>query len=1513
MKRLSCELLKKMKGIGAVLIAISLVLGSINIGRISIKAEGETPLPVALKAGMSIQYDIEGNGNWVKANNSDNIDIGDRTELPIRIHFDWSNLNGTRDILTNYVQAGTKYEIPIPSKLDVSGMLNSVFLPRKEKGGEGEENRLGTLTKEKQADGTWKLFVEFASGALSDNDTNMGFQGKISLKKADAKPDGSEEIELGDGIKVTVKSSSNVAQDAIITKTVAAKVNMDGTVEWTINYTPADPNSTTEKKIATLTDTLPAEMEFVAESVTPSTLSPDTTEAGKVKFDVSDLTETTTIKYKTKITDAELAKVLANNGTARADYTNSVQGKNSEGTDVGDPVTAKTLKPDPVNPGFTKAYAGYDSTNKRVKWRIEVDTKGVSLSELIVTDTLGAWLQDEGDGSKYVYDVQINNKNVKELASADNKIEVIDNKFTYNLVGKYDNNDNLIGVDSKNKYVFTYSTPLNQNYFNNPDTEKPIGALDNQATLDWKLNITSGTQKSTDAITIGPEILSRSFIAKEAKGTSASADGKGIVFTYNIVVNPNRLSMSTTDKYFVEDLLNDAFKLDSEATESRIDYYLYEMPTLVEGTDNTDTGISMKTKISTDDVTHLSEVQSGIESDSVMVVTPQTKAETTKYKGFISQLIGLDKKKATIQVKVVCYDNRITLDENVSNRGITNIATLYRNNNKQADASATQGFESKFSAKNITSYNPITQEIEWRLSINQHGVSCAHGIVTVEDILPKGVTYVSSKYSKHQMGTGYTVQDKTVVTSSGDEVIKEFSAEDTDNGQKLTYKVDVSDGCRYDIHVITKVDFENVDVSAIQSDGKTKLTNRFTASTEDGLKVPEKQSTITFPKKDMVDKVYERLEGTNKLNYEVYLNPEKKDIVVSDKTLSMEDVLSEALILDTSSIEVYKGKLEYSAESSISNGVVAATKMVPDGEKLTLSDDAWSYGPNPAEPGTTKLKIELPVETGVTNPSYLVRYSAVVTKPGEAINKVKLTNSSKDATTPSDVATFMFEASAYSSSRKLAIPGMSSLNIKKVNENNAELSYTNIDDAAKFEIYRKNTGTSEDKIGEIVCNPSNVVYLDNTLVAGLDSIFIKEVKAPATKNSKTYTPIEGLIEVPITWLDKEEAVPVVNVSNGSTPIPTNLKVTKVDENDAYLPGATVGLYSDEGCENVAKDIDGVDIAPKVIDNASGVTFEKLELGKFYYLKETVKPEGYIHVDPIKILAGTNKEIKVINRKATTLTLKKVDAHDGTTFVPGAKVTIFSDADETIIEMGTVGTETTPRELKDIEIPEEGVVLHLEARPYWIKETPPEGYQGVNGELVNVPTAGTTHSIQNSKLSKQLITKVDASNEERLAGAKVSIYTDNGANAPSTTLAYGRVGSSTSNDMDLENIEIPKTGEGLSVYLPEGKYWIVETVAPSNYKRLANPVSFTVVYNTEGQLIKLENSKQSKKPSPTNTPTNSEDSSSDDSTPAPTPTVAPVQGKIPQTGQPWLPAMVMGGLGIIFLAIGFLWKPKREDD
>ncbi len=184
-----------------------------------------------------------------------------------------------------------------------------------------------------------------------------------------------------------------------------------------------------------------------------------------------------------------------------------------------------------------------------------------------------------------------------------------------------------------------------------------------------------------------------------------------------------------------------------------------------------------------------------------------------------------------------------------------------------------------------------------------------------------------------------------------------------------------------------------------------------------------------------------------------------------------------------------------------------------------------------------------------------------------------------------------------------------------------------------------------------------------------------------------------------------------------------IKLVKVDNNDAPLENAEFGLYTDAGCTTLYTSA----VIPNVsstgttaIADGEAVVSFFAEPGKSYYIKELTAPEGYIASTKVYkavidetgevtySIVGTDGTLddvpvcKNILQGSVSIKIAKVDATTNNPLV-GAEFTLYGNEDFTV----TITTETTAMEDGKAVA---SFAVDPGAMTYYIKETKaPEGY------------------------------------------------------------------------------------------------------------------------------------------------------------------------------------------------------------
>ncbi|MCH5280606.1 MAG: hypothetical protein J1E61_03990 [Lachnospiraceae bacterium] len=199
----------------------------------------------------------------------------------------------------------------------------------------------------------------------------------------------------------------------------------------------------------------------------------------------------------------------------------------------------------------------------------------------------------------------------------------------------------------------------------------------------------------------------------------------------------------------------------------------------------------------------------------------------------------------------------------------------------------------------------------------------------------------------------------------------------------------------------------------------------------------------------------------------------------------------------------------------------------------------------------------------------------------------------------------------------------------------------------------------------------------------------------------------------------------------------SLTITKQNENGGPLTGARFGLYEDAACTRL--------IEEKTTGPNGTVTFDNLELGKTYWYKETVAPNGYVLDDtPHSFVVGKetdtadqNKPITVTNKLAVgNLVIDKYDEKGNMmrNAVFGLWVwddTILPSGDwKEYVPSGSTGQYTVTTNTRG-----EARFENLPFGKYQVRESgAPTGYDyEVISEDVTIEKLGDTHIEINNKL------------------------------------------------------------------------------------------------------------------------------------------------------------------------------------
>ncbi|MBS6114226.1 SpaA isopeptide-forming pilin-related protein [Thomasclavelia spiroformis] len=366
--------------------------------------------------------------------------------------------------------------------------------------------------------------------------------------------------------------------------------------------------------------------------------------------------------------------------------------------------------------------------------------------------------------------------------------------------------------------------------------------------------------------------------------------------------------------------------------------------------------------------------------------------------------------------------------------------------------------------------------------------------------------------------------------------------------------------------------------------------------------------------------------------------------------------------------------------------------------------------------------------------------------------------------------------------------------------------------------------------GSILFKKGEVVAKGKTDVNGqiiIDDLFMGEYELRETLTNEGYVLDETVHDIIFKAEDTttKEYTHEINVTNIAPHGQIDLLKTDKDTEEA-LGGITFELtakediYSLDGRNTLlykAGDKVSVDISENglyVTNELGEIHIGNLPLGK-YELKEVQTLEGYVPNDTIyeidlsydhsdKVIY--TKEINVINEKTTT-EISKVSATDEKE-LPGAQLSLF-DKEGNLVE--TWISENEPHIIRGLLV-NEGYTLHEDLAPI--------GYATASDVAFIVNADGTpTKVTMKDEITKVDISKVDATNEKEIEGAKLTL-TDKGTGQIIETW------TSKKEPHRIEGLEVGKT------------YILHEDLAPAGYE-VASDVEFTIADTGEVQKVVMK--------------------------------------------------------------------------
>ncbi len=483
---------------------------------------------------------------------------------------------------------------------------------------------------------------------------------------------------------------------------------------------------------------------------------------------------------------------------------------------------------------------------------------------------------------------------------------------------------------------------------------------------------------------------------------------------------------------------------------------------------------------------------------------------------------------------------------------------------KPTEASATQEYISKVIKKSVV-YDYSTKRATWTIVVNQNDMNVNNAIL--KDEIASYMKFIGEvKVNGAYATLGATADQKG-------------SYYFDKNTKLFTYNFPNSIVDEQTVAFVTEIDKP---LEFFKDNGNKNISN--TAKLYGNEIADNVSHTATKSiENQVVNKDGVLKKNEYKINWSVIVNQNKVDI----KGPVLEDILPEGLVLDTSSVELYKMKTE-------SDGTLTV-----DGAKIPLTNDNIKYDAN-------TRKFEFDFNKDITD-AYKLTFTTDIevefgkTKSYTNTIKFKGTGVDEDHTATGIAVTYtQSEGEAWGSSR-------GSVTLVKVDKDESGKKLS----GAIFELLDENNNVIK------ISSPTNSE--GNTLFRGLHygrTYYVREKTEPTgyvLSNEKYEFTVKN-----------ESGKKDITYDFNNTKIKGNIEFTKKGEGDNKdkLPGAEFKIYKESDTtfsnpiETATSDANGL------------VKFDNIEYGK-YVIRETVTPEGYLtHANIVVEIKENNKTLKL---------------------------------------------------------------------------------------------------------------------------------------------------------------------------------------------------------------------------------------------------------------------------------------------